>query len=82
MRHTARTQQNCLTVSITNQLYLRNYVGNKFALVFWNDDQQFSVVKEEDITGEAKLGEIRPVAWRVKKKKGDVIPSWYEAKIL
>jgi hypothetical protein len=31
-------------------------------------------VKEEDITGEAKLGEIRPVAWRVKKKKkGEVI---------
>jgi hypothetical protein len=22
------------------------------------------------------------VAWRVKKKKGDVITSWYEAKIL
>jgi hypothetical protein len=46
------------TVSVTNQLYLRNYVGNKFALVFWNDDQQFSVGKEEDITGEAKLGEF------------------------
>jgi hypothetical protein len=71
------------TVSVTNQLYLRNYVGNKFALVFWNDDQQFSVGKEEDITVEAKLGEIRPVAWRVKKKKkGEVITSWYEAKIL
>jgi hypothetical protein len=41
-------------------------------------------VKEEAITGEAKLGEVRPVAWRVKKKKkkGEVITSWYEAKIL
>ena len=55
---------------------------NKFALFFWNDEQQYSVVKEEDIAGEAKLGEIRPVAWRVKKKRGEVMTSWYEAKIL
>ncbi|CAB4012773.1 Hypothetical predicted protein, partial [Paramuricea clavata] len=54
----------------------------KFALVFWSDDQQNSVVAYEDIVGEAKLGEILPVAWRIRKKKGEVKTCWYEAKIL
>jgi hypothetical protein len=40
----------------------------KFALVFWSNDQQYSVVAYEDIVGEAKLGEILPVAWRIRKK--------------
>ena len=45
------------TVSVTNQLYLRNYVGNK------------------------STSGLEP--WRVKKKKkGEVITSWYEVKIL
>ena len=53
----------------------------KFALVFWSDNQQYSVVAYEDIVGEAKLGEILPVAWRI-RKKGEVKTCWYEAKIL
>jgi hypothetical protein len=38
-------------------------------------------VAYEDIVGEAKLGEIFPVAWQI-RKKGEVKTCWYEAKIL
>ena len=54
---------------------------NKFALVFWSEDQQFSVVGIENIGGEVKLDALLPVVWRI-KKKGVVKMSWYEAKIL
>ena len=54
----------------------------KFALVFWIEDEQYSVVRYEDISGEPSLGAISLVAWRVMKKKVLVTSSWYQAKVI
>ena len=54
---------------------------NKFALVFWIKDKQYSVVRYEDISGEPSLCAILLVAWRAMKKVL-VTLSWHQAKVI
>ena len=53
----------------------------RYALVFWIEDEQYSVVKCKDIIGEVDINKTLPVAWRT-TKKGSVVRNWYEATIL
>ena len=53
----------------------------RYAVVFWIEDQQFGVVRCEDIIGEVEVNKSFPVAWRT-KKNGVVVRNWYEATIL
>jgi predicted RNA-binding protein with PUA domain len=57
----------------------------RFALVFWIEDEQYSVVERGDIIGEVELNKTMPVSWRTKsKKKGakSLVKNWFEATIL
>ena len=53
----------------------------RYALVFWIEDEQYSVVECKDIIGEVEINKTLPVAWRTKKKEC-VVRNWYEATIL
>ena len=57
----------------------------RFALVFWIEDEQYSVVERGDIIGEVELNKTMQVSWRTKsKKKGStsVVKNWFKATIL
>ena len=40
----------------------------RYALEFWIEDEQYSVVERKDIIGEVEINKTLPVAWRAKKK--------------
>ena len=55
----------------------------RYALEFWIEDEQYSVVERKDIIGEVEINKTLLVAWRTKKKGSvHVVRNWYEATIL
>ena len=60
-----------------------NMAEERFALMFWIEDAQYSVVEREDIIGEVEVNKTAPVAWQTKKRgTQSVVRNWYEATIL
>ena len=53
----------------------------RYALVFWIEDEQYRVDECKDIIGEVEINKTLLVAWWT-KKKGSVVRNWYKATML
>ena len=59
---------------VTERIYNSKYsmAEERYALLFWIEDEQHSVVECKDIIGEVEINKTLPVARRT-KKKGSVV---------